>query len=257
MKKITVLTLALGLLAGWGATQAFGIAQFYTQPCTTTAAVGARFSVLINIRSNVDSVAGWQYYLGWDSLILRCDSVSVKEGTYLTRHGQTTYFLLDITTRADRALVADILLPLPPDQPPVTDDSGNLAKMFFRVVRVGTCPLTFDPSGGFNSCLLDPNANELPVTLRNGYFQTPSGVEETGGQEFRINGQCLKATPNPFVSFATIPGHERETFALYDISGRQVGTFRGDRVGEGLEPGVYFLRPEGRDGKTTRVVKIR
>ena len=255
MKKITVLTLALGLLAGWGATQAFGIAQFYTQPCTTTAAVGARFTLPINIRSNVDSVSGWQYYLGWDSLILRCDSV--KEGTYLTLHGQTTYFLLDITTRADRALVADLLFPLPPDQPPVTDDSGNLAKMFFRVVRTGACPLTFDPSGGFNSYLFDQNANELPVALRNGYFQTPSGVEEGRGQWSMVKGQGFTAKPNPFISFAIVPGHERDNFSLYDISGRLVGTYRGDRVGEGLSPGVYFLRGEDKAGRPVRVVKVR
>ena len=52
----------------------------------------------------------------------------------------------------------------------------------------------------------------------------------------------LKATPNPFTSFATLPGHEAERFSLYDISGRKVGTYQGDRVGEGLAPGVYFLR---------------
>jgi hypothetical protein len=256
MKKVTVLTLALGLLAGWGATQTFGIAQFYTQPCTTTAAVGTRFTLPINIRYNVDSLSGWQYYLGWDSLILRCDSV--KEGTYLTLHGQTTYFLLDISTRADRALVADLLFPLPPDQPPVTDDSGNLAKMFFRVVRTGACPLTFDPSGGFNSYLFDQNANELPVTLKNGYFQTPSGVEE-GNQNANCKMQIanLKITPNPFVSFARVPGHEAERFALYDISGKKIGTYRGDRIGEGLAPGVYFLKSEDKAGKPVRVVKVR
>jgi hypothetical protein len=67
----------------------------------------------------------------------------------------------------------------------------------------------------------------------------------------------LKATPNPFVSFATVPGYKQGRFALYDVSGRKVGTYRGDRVGEGLAPGVYFLRPEGKDSKPLRVVKVR
>jgi photosystem II stability/assembly factor-like uncharacterized protein len=45
----------------------------------------------------------------------------------------------------------------------------------------------------------------------------------------------LTAYPNPFVSFARIPGHEAEHFALYDITGRMVGTFKGNRIGEGLQ----------------------
>jgi len=65
------------------------------------------------------------------------------------------------------------------------------------------------------------------------------------------------ATPNPFTSFATLPGHEAEQFTLYDISGRKVGTYKGDRIGEGLGAGVYFLRPVGQGGKPLRVVKIR
>lgn len=67
----------------------------------------------------------------------------------------------------------------------------------------------------------------------------------------------LKAAPNPFVSFAAIPGHFSERFMLYDVSGRMVGTFRGDRIGEGLFPGVYFLRLENRAAKPLRIVKVR
>ena len=68
----------------------------------------------------------------------------------------------------------------------------------------------------------------------------------------------LSVVPNPFTSFATFPGHSSERFALYDISGRRVGTYRGDRVGADLAPGVYFLRPVGnKDAKPVRVVKLR
>jgi photosystem II stability/assembly factor-like uncharacterized protein len=67
----------------------------------------------------------------------------------------------------------------------------------------------------------------------------------------------LTVLPNPFVSFATLPGHEAERFSLYDVSGRKVGTNRGDRVGEGLAPGVYFLRSSDNQGKPLRIVKVR
>ncbi len=63
--------------------------------------------------------------------------------------------------------------------------------------------------------------------------------------------------PNPFVSYATVPGHEKESFALYDVSGRNVGMFKGDRIGLGLSAGIYFLRPEGNDSKPLRIVKLR
>jgi hypothetical protein len=58
--------------------------------------------------------------------------------------------------------------------------------------------------------------------------------------------------PSPFTSSARVPGHETELFVLSDVTGRQVAVCRGDRVGEGLRPGVYFLSPVGL--KTGKVV---
>jgi len=63
--------------------------------------------------------------------------------------------------------------------------------------------------------------------------------------------------PNPFVSFTSVPGHSSERFALYDVSGRKVGICQGDRIGEGLLPGVYFLRGEGGGSSLARIVKVR
>jgi hypothetical protein len=84
-----------------------------------------------------------------------------------------------------------------------------------------------------------------------------TGVEETAeGRGQRLEDR-ITAKPNPFTSFATLPGHEAERFSLYDISGRKVGTYKGNRVGEGLAPGVYFLRQEGKDAVSLRIVKIR
>jgi hypothetical protein len=56
---------------------------------------------------------------------------------------------------------------------------------------------------------------------------------------------------------ARVPGHQAERFSLYDVSGRRVGTYQGDRIGEGLAPGVYFLKPENGDTKPLRIVKVR
>ena len=83
------------------------------------------------------------------------------------------------------------------------------------------------------------------------------GVEEARKTEFGKGHAELRITPNPFTSFAMVPGHEAERFSLYDISGRKVGTYRGDRVGVGLAPGIYFLRPEQGDARPVRVVKVR
>jgi hypothetical protein len=67
----------------------------------------------------------------------------------------------------------------------------------------------------------------------------------------------LSVRPNPFTSFTTLPGHYSTRFALYDISGRRVGTYKGDRIGADVPQGVYFLRPEDGNGKPARIVKVR
>ena len=61
----------------------------------------------------------------------------------------------------------------------------------------------------------------------------------------RASPTGFRVQPSPFSSFARVPGHETELFALSDVTGRQVAICRGDRVGEGLRPGVYFLSPAG------------
>ncbi|MCK4252700.1 hypothetical protein KAX97_14730 [candidate division WOR-3 bacterium] len=63
--------------------------------------------------------------------------------------------------------------------------------------------------------------------------------------------------PNPFSSFTTVIGYEKERFILYDVSGRQVGSYWGDKIGSGLPAGVYFIMPEDRSFNPVRVVKVR
>jgi hypothetical protein len=83
-----------------------------------------------------------------------------------------------------------------------------------------------------------------------------SGVETAGVRDQGL-GIRVTAKPNPFASFATLPGHESERFSLYDISGRKVGTYKGDRIGMGLAPGVYFVRGEPSTSPPVRIVKVR
>jgi hypothetical protein len=82
------------------------------------------------------------------------------------------------------------------------------------------------------------------------------GVEEPGSSRQEAVGR-IKATPNLFVSYVRMPGHESERFSLYDVSGRKMGTYKGDRIGEGLSPGVYFIRPEEGSLKPLKIVKLR
>lgn len=86
------------------------------------------------------------------------------------------------------------------------------------------------------------------------------GVEDKRGSP-PIHGSPFSIHPNPFTSFASIPYHETERFNLYDISGRHVGTYKGNRIGQNLAAGVYFLRPSAltpqRSIPTLRIVKVR
>jgi len=84
-----------------------------------------------------------------------------------------------------------------------------------------------------------------------------SGVEENAegrGQRLEVK---ITAIPNPFVSFTTMPGHSSDRFALYDVSGRRVGTYKGDRIGENLPPGVYFLKDHFQNDPPVRIVKVK
>jgi hypothetical protein len=84
-----------------------------------------------------------------------------------------------------------------------------------------------------------------------------TGVEAPSHVSLLTSHLPYRIAPNPFVSFSAIPGHERESFSLYDVSGRLVGSFKGDKIGVGLSAGIYFLKPEGNDSKPLRIVKLR
>jgi len=116
------------------------------------------------------------------------------------------------------------------------------------------------------ACSLDNDAYGIQssdpyVYVANGPYLTilqhsPSGVEERS-QGPRVKDQGVTVNPNPFTFFAKVPGHSSDRFTLYDISGRLLGTYGGDRIGEGLAPGVYFLKAKGVSSPPIRVVKVR
>ncbi len=85
-----------------------------------------------------------------------------------------------------------------------------------------------------------------------------SGVETRGqgDKETRANNS-IKAWPNPFVSYVRVPGHEKEKFALYDITGRKMGTYTGEKIGVDVASGIYFLMAEEKEGRPMRIVKVR
>jgi hypothetical protein len=84
-----------------------------------------------------------------------------------------------------------------------------------------------------------------------------AAVEEPTTSLLKNPGTALRVQPNPFSSFAVVPGQEAESFILSDVSGRKVGICKGDRVGEGLPPGVYFLSPVARPAPPrTRPLRI-
>ena len=84
-----------------------------------------------------------------------------------------------------------------------------------------------------------------------------NGVEQGSGAPFSVSRLPYRVTPNPFISVAVVPGHEAESFTLYDVSGRKVGIYKGARIGAGLSAGIYFLKPESKDAKPLRIVKLR
>ena len=81
-----------------------------------------------------------------------------------------------------------------------------------------------------------------------------AAVQEPQGSRPNVRGD-LYATPNPFAAFTRVPGHEAERFEVYDASGKGSGTYPGNRIGEGLAPAVYFVRPVGKHARSLRVVK--
>lgn len=83
----------------------------------------------------------------------------------------------------------------------------------------------------------------------------PSVITENAVKD--LTQPTLVATPNPFVSFARVLDHEKELFIVYDVSGKQTSICRGNRIGENLAAGVYFITNLSKNITRIRVVKIK
>ncbi len=80
--------------------------------------------------------------------------------------------------------------------------------------------------------------NEREIYYRRNRGGNPVEIRE------KVNlpiGRRFSAQPNPFISHTKIPGYEKEKFLLYDFSGRKIGIYKEEQIGEGLPAGVYFV----------------
>ncbi len=103
-------------------------------------------------------------------------------------------------------------------------------------------------------CAREPRPTQGVIDI-GAYEYVNVGIE--GKAEVREQNLEVKIHPNPFTSFTTVRGRETDRFGLYDVSGRRVGSCRGDRIGEGVSPGVYFIIPLEKPASPVRTVKVK
>lgn len=131
----------------------------------------------------------------------------------------------------------------------------------------------YDPSTGqwTDTCDILPAREYHSATLLdNGGVLVPGGwapgelldcqiyIDQSSIAEQTSNAMSeFKVMPNPFTTYAMIPGYKEKHFTLYDISGQQVGIYQGNRIGEGLSAGVYFVKSETKNTKPVLIVKVR
>lgn len=121
--------------------------------------------------------------------------------------------------------------------------------------------LLYHNSGGPADIACNRRDNLLAVPLMNSNRMellpcTPYGIAERGNPESRTS-PGLSVRPNPFASFTTVPGRNHDEFCIRDDSGRKIETCFGNRIGQGLAPGVYFLQSASGSDEPVRVVKAR
>ena len=191
-----------------------------------------------------------------ESIAIECEK-NIRGAAYLldrTFYSGVTGHVRDSLTLEPLVATVEVLDLAGDSIVPRTSDS--LYGRFYRLLQFGrTYSLSFSKTGYETKTIENLWVPFDSLTTVEVLLASASGVGERG--EAARGVTRYKVWPNPFTSFATLPGHEAERFSLYDVSGRKVGTYRGDRVGEGLAPGVYFLRSSGSKDKPLRIVKVR
>ena len=97
-------------------------------------------------------------------------------------------------------------------------------------------------------------------TLTEIYYKRNPNGNVPGVAEGRITRPGMRVSllrPNPVASFARVPGHEAESFVVFDATGRPVQQCSGGRVGAGLAGGVYLLRSTDGGLGPVRFVKLQ
>jgi len=92
------------------------------------------------------------------------------------------------------------------------------------------------------------------------FKRNPNGnmdINEATANRYLVQDRGFRVLPNPFAPFTSVQGHEQEYFYLFDATGRQVGLYKGDKIGWDLGAGIYFLMPEDRNLQPVRIVKVR
>lgn len=98
-----------------------------------------------------------------------------------------------------------------------------------------------------------PTNSDIWVAKTDSMGNVGVGEDTCLGQVQNPHYRCL---PNPFPNYTTIKGYEQEYFIVYDALGHRVGRYRGNRIGEGLPNGVFFIRSVHEPSFSLRVVKI-
>jgi len=133
---------------------------------------------------------------------------------------------------------------------------------WMTLISAWSPPFTEHQQSGVNAMNYPPFGGTPTTPEINADFDWFHLVALTGVDERLANGRAtpadyLTVVPNPFTSFARIPGYERESFVVYDVMGRKVGIYSGNRIGGELAPGVYFIRGLDTVSAAARIVKLR
>jgi hypothetical protein len=121
---------------------------------------------------------------------------------------------------------------------------------FHELQAVGLSALNSSQFGG------TPQTPEMNADFDWFHLVALTSVEEwSGSSPTRACGPFAK--PNPFVSYTRITGCGERNFAVYDALGRKVAVQSNSRIGEGLMPGIYFVRQSEAGAAAVRIVKIK